>query len=75
MHLFEKQILKFLPLGRPAYKIVRVQRLPLRGNLQVPEPRQLWPLHIDGFREWKGLQTEMTNEIHFTTQAEAYVKN
>lgn len=74
MHLFEKQILKFLPLGSLPIKS-SVWRAPLRGTLQVPKPQQLWQLHTDEFREWNALQTKMTSEIYFTTQAEAYVKN
>lgn len=74
MHLFEKQILRFLPLGSLPIK-PSVCRAPLREPLQVPKSWQLWQLHTDEFREWNGLQTKMTNEIHFTTQAEAYVKN
>lgn len=62
MHLFEKQILRFLPLGSLLIK-PSVLRVSLGGALQVPEARQLWHLRADGFREWKALQTEMTNEI------------
>lgn len=74
LHFFEKQILRFVLLGSMPIKL-SVLRVSLGDALQVPEVRQLWHLYADGFREWEALQTEMTNEMHFTIQAEAYVKN